>query len=381
MVDTYQALFHKTSLFIIVACLAGYQQIRAQSPKTSPPVKPQSSVITILPSTPEATVEIPDHDTSFYHSFDRSITTRFYFSKKFAGLELEKASNVSKFRYVPNTSLTMGVGITYQSISVNLGYGFGFLNPEQNKGKTTYLDLQSHIYGRKWTIDLLGQFYKGYYLTPKGLAASTPQNYYVRPDLSIRLFGGSAYHLLNADRFSYRAAHLQTEKQKKSAGSILIGAELYYGIIKADSSLVPSIISESYGQKAVRQLNFIKLGPGIGYAYTLVVKKHFFLTGSLCASLTLDYSYQQGAPQKHEKFDVNKGFIYRIAAGYDRNNWNINLALVGNQLTVASATTKDKYLLSAGNVRLTLARRFTPGHKLSKRLQPLDRMIKNVRGR
>ena len=39
---------------------------------------------------------------------------------------------------------------------------------------------------------------------------------------------------------------------------------VYYGIIKADSSLVPSIISESYGQKAVRQLNFIKLGPGIG---------------------------------------------------------------------------------------------------------------------
>jgi len=362
----------------MVAYLAGYQQARAQSAKTP---KAKQHTITVLPSIPAAPVEPPDHDTAFYHSFDHHITTRFYFSKKYAGLELEKAANVSRFRYVPNTSLTMGVGVTYQSISLNLGYGFGFLNTDHVKGKTSYLDLQSHIYGRKWTIDLLGQFYKGYYLTPKGLAASTPQNYYVRPDLSIRLFGVSAYHLLNADRFSYRAAHLQNEKQKKSAGSILIGAEIYYGIIKADSSLVPSMISENYGQKAVRRLDFIKVGPGIGYAYTYVIREHFFLTGSLCASLSLDYSYQHGATSKAEKFDVNKGFIYRLVAGYDKNNWNINIALVGNQLTVAAATTTDKYLLSTGNFRLTLARRFAPGNTLSKRLRPIDKMIKNVRGR
>ena len=264
----------------------------------------------------------------------------------------------------PILPLPWALVLPYQSISLNLGYGFGFLNTNHVKGKTSYLDLQSHIYGRKWTFDLLGQFYKGYYLTPKGLAAADPQSYYVRPDLGIRLFGASAYHLLNADRFSYRAAHLQNEKQKKSAGSILIGAEIYYGIIKADSSLVPSVISENYGQKQVRQLNFIKAGPGIGYAYTYVIKQHFFLTGSLCASLSLDYSYQQGSAGKAAKFDVNKGFIYRLVAGYDKNNWNINLALVGNQLTVAAATTSDKYLLSSGNVRLTLARRFAPGNTL-----------------
>jgi len=377
MVCTHSALLQKNILLLVMVCLVFCQQILSQSNKP----QPKQNKIELLPAAQAAPAETPDHDSSYYHSFDRYITTRFYFSQKFAGLELEKASNVSRFRYVPNTSLTMGVGITYQSISVNLGYGFGFLNTDHVKGKTSYLDLQSHIYGRKWTIDLLGQFYKGYYLKPKGLAATDPQSYYVRPDLRIRLFGASAYHLLNADRFSYRAAHLQNEKQEKSAGSILIGAEIYYGIIKADSSLVPPVISENYGQKSVRQLNFIKAGPGIGYAYTFVIKQHFFLTGSLCASLSLDYSYQQGSVGKAEKFDVNKGFIYRLVAGYDKNNWNINLALVGNQLTVAAATTKDKYLLSSGNVRLTLAKRFAPGNTWSKRLRPLDKVIRNVRGR
>ena len=374
MVCTPTALLQRNILLFILLWLAGMPQSAAQS-STKPAVK-NNIIITGAAATLR-----PDHDSGYYHSFDHYITTRFYFSQKYAGLELERPIGVSKFRYVPNTSLTMGVGVTYQSISLNLGYGFAFLNTDGIKGKTRYLDLQSHIYGRAWTIDMLGQFYSGYYLTPKGLAASSPEAYYVRPDLKIRLFGVSAYHLLNADRFSYRVAHLQNEKQLRSAGSILIGAETYYGIVKADSSLVPTVLSESYGQKGVRRLDFIKLGPGIGYAYTLVIQKNFFLTGSLCASATLDYSYQHGAKEKAEKFDVNKDFIYRIVAGYDKNNWNINLALVGNQLTVTSATTKDKYLLSSGNFRLTFAHRFAPGKNLSDRLRPLDNMIKNVRGK
>jgi hypothetical protein len=374
MVCKHIALLLQKNIFpAAVICCFFYQQSLAQ------PSKPQSQPNkTISPAKPFYS---EDHDSSYYQSFEHSITTRFYFSQKYAGLELEKAANVSRFRYIPNTSLTMGVGVTYQSISLNLGYGFGFLNTDHEKGKTRYLDLQSHIYGRKWTIDLLGQFYKGYYLTPRGLAASNPQSYYIRPDLGIRLFGVSAYRLLNADRFSYRAAHLQNEKQKKSAGSVLIGAEIYYGIIKADSSLVPPVLSENYAQKGIRRLDFIKIGPGIGYAYTYVIKKDFFVTASLCASLNLDYSYQHEVNHKAEKFNLNKGFIYRIVAGYDKNNWNVNVSLVGNQLTVAAATTRDKYLLSAGNFRLTLAKRITPGTKFSRKLHPIDNIIRNVRGR
>jgi hypothetical protein len=365
-------LLQKNILRVIIVCCLFCQQVRAQQQKNLPGQK-------VIP--PVKPVYFEDHDSSYYHSFDHYITARFYFSQKYAGLELERPANVSRFRYIPNTSLTMGVGVTYQSISLNLGYGFSFLNTDHERGKTNYLDLQSHIYGRKWTIDLLGQFYKGYYLTPRGLAASIPQSFYIRPDLRTRLFGVSAYRLLNADKFSYRAAHLQNEKQKKSAGSFLLGAEIYYGIIKADSSLVPSVLSENYGQKGVRRLDFVKIGPGIGYAYTYVIKKDFFVTGSLCASLSLDYSYQHGANDKAEKFGLNKGFIYRIVAGYDKNNWNVNISLVGNQLTVASATTRDKYLLSTGNFRLTFARRFIPGKTLSRKLHPIDNIIKTVRGR
>ncbi len=161
----------------------------------------------------------------------------------------------------------------------------------------------------------------------------------------------------------------------------MLGADIYYGRIKADSSLVPESLPVNYSQKGVRRLDFIKIGPGVGYAYTYVISKYFFATGSLSGSLTFDYSNQKGVENKSEKFAVNTGFIYRIVAGYNKDSWNINVSLVGNQMTVAAASSSDNFLLRGGNLRLTFAKRLTPGKNLSRTLHPIDKMIKGVKGK
>jgi hypothetical protein len=339
----------KIILLIAVTCSACYQQSAAQ--------------------------QLPDHDSLYYQSFAKFVTARFYFSQKYTTLELEKDSYITRFRYLPNTSLNIGVGATYHSLTVNLGYGFGFLNPDKEKGKTRYLDLQSHVYGRKWTIDLFGQFYKGYYLSPKGMGSADPAKYYIRPDIKASLAGLAVYNLLNPDKFSYRAALLQNEKQKKSAGSFVVGAELYYGVIRADSSLVPSLLANQYESPGSRTLRFIKIGPGAGYAYTFVINKYFFLTGSLTGNLSLDYVSQKAASGTGSKIFVNPGYIYRIVFGYDYNNWNINTSLVGNQISVKAFDYNSKYLINAGNFRITLAKRLMPPHQLKKKLKPIDELL------
>lgn len=316
----------------------------------------------------------PDHDSTYYTSFAKDITARFYFSRKYTRLELERAEGVSKFVYEPNTSLNMGIGATYQSLTLNLAYGFGFLNNDKEKGKTKYLDLQSHLYGRKWTIDLFGQFYKGYYLQPKGLAAKDGESYYIRPDLHINLMGISVYRLLNPERFSYRAAMLQNERQEKSSGSFLLGLETYYGEVKADSSLVPTELANRYRQTGVRKLLFARVGPGAGYAHTFVIQKQFFVSASLTANLGVCYIRQSGVT-KGDKVTVNPSYIYRLVAGYDKSNFNINFSVVGNQLVLKTVTTEDRYFITTGNYRLTFAKRFTPGARLKKRLHPIDKLL------
>lgn len=318
-----------------------------------------------------------DHDTSYYESYSQSIIGRLYFSRKFTSLELEKSSG-SRLRYQPNTPLNMGVGITYHMLTVNLAYGFSFLNPEDGKGKTKYLDLQTHFYAREWTIDLLGQFYKGYYLTPKGLAARSPDSFYIRPDIRIDMIGGAAYHLSNSDRFSYRAPMFQDEKQKKSAGSWLFGGEIYYGTIKADSAVVPSALKEQYTQGGVRSLRFLKIGPGAGYAHTFIIASDFFCMASLQANLGVEFTHQSGGlVGKGERVSLSPGYIYRLVLGYDKGLFNVNISAVGNQLNIKSGVSDDKILIGTGAYRLTFTRRFNPGPGLKRRLKPIDDFLPN----
>jgi hypothetical protein len=251
----------------------------------------------------------------------------------------------------------MGIGATYHNFSLNLAYGFHFLNHDNEKGKTKYLDLQAHLYHKKWAIDALGLFYKGYYLYPKGYAALNLNNYYYRPDAKLNFIGVAAYHLQNTERFSYHAAMIQNEWQRKSAGSLLFGGEAYYGTIKADSALVPKQIEKGFSQAGINKINFFSAGPGIGYAYTLVIQRHFFITTSVIANLDLNFSSEEGINSKNNKVSVNPAAVYKAAIGYNSSSWDISANCVGNALWISTASSSEKYFLATGNYRLILAKK------------------------
>src|ERR1700680_1619405 len=185
---------------------------------------------------------LDDHDTSYCKTYRSMLTARIYLSRKYTVLSFNPPVAAASFKYRSVTSLNVGIGATYHAVTVNIGIGINKFNPNEEKGKTKYLDLQGHFYARKWNIDLLGEFYKGYYLTPQGLAAPEGSEYYIRPDVGLSLIGFVFYRALNETNFSYQAGLLQNEWQRKSAGSILFGGEIYYGSIYGDSSLSPSAI-------------------------------------------------------------------------------------------------------------------------------------------
>src|SRR5688572_6935421 len=221
-------------------------------------------------------------DTTFYDDYTSQITARFYFSQKYNSLLLDNDDSQLDLTYRPNTTFNMGIGASYDWFTLNLAYGFGFLNQDEERGETEYLDLQAHFYGQKVNIDLFGEFYDGYYLIPKGKGV-THDSFYLRPDIKVTNLGANLQYIFNHQKFSFRAAQLQNQRQKKSAGSLLLGAEFYFGIIRADSSIYPSLVA----QDSLRhdQADFFEFGPNVGYAYTLVFLKNFYLTASLGANI------------------------------------------------------------------------------------------------
>ena len=312
------------------------------------------------------------NDTAYYVYFPKSITGRLFTSQKYTRFTF-KNKNASDLRYKPNTTFNLGVGATYDNLTLNLAYGFGFLNHNSQKGKTKYLDLQGHFYLRKWITDFEGQLYKGYHLS-KGFLTS-PGNYYYRGDMNVALFGLSQYYLFNSKRFSYRSSFIQNEWQKKSAGSFLAGAEVYYGEVKADSSLIPLSIADKYGEKKVKQINYFSIGPGIGYAYTLVLFHHLFFTGSLTGNLSFSFANEHLQSSSSAKFSVNPVTRFRIAAGYNGRKWNISANWIADDLPF-SAEDGPHYAFNTGNYRVIIARRFATGRRLQKRLHFLDKIFK-----
>lgn len=316
-----------------------------------------------------------DHDTSYYESYPERFIGRIYFSGKYTNLELKKDDETPRIRYRPNTSLNTGIGATYRTLSLNIAYGFGFLNNNDEKGKTRRLDLQSRVYSRKWAIDLYGQFFKGFYLYPKGRAITDPDRYYERPDLKINLGGISAYRLLNHKRFSFRSVFVQDERQKKSAGTILVGAEVYYGTIKGDSALVPGDLSSSYDQRGIAKARIMEIGPGAGYAYTQVLPFNLYLMGCIVMNLNMSLVQESGVTAKTDHFGINADMLYRYSVGYNNGNWNVNVFRVSNKVSAKSALSGNRYVFDTGIYRLIIAKRLNPGVRGRKLLKPIDRIM------
>lgn len=305
-------------------------------------------------------------DTAYVGLYPHHLVGRVYLSQKYTNVDLLPSIAAPRLRYRPNTSLNLGVGATYGPFTLNLAYGFPFLNPDVGKGRTQYLDLQSHVYTRQWVIDGFGQFYTGYYLVPKGFATGSPETYYHRPDAQSRFFGVSAYRLFNPRRFSYRAALVQNEWQKRSAGSLLVGAEWAVGTFRGDSSLVPGRLAGQYPQPLVRQVRFVRFGPGAGYAHTFVFWKHCFVMASLAVNLNVTFNRETSEAGHAEAVSLRPNALYRAVAGYSNGLYNVNLAWVNSTAAVGSTGLAYGYLMRTGNYRLTVARLFVPGKRLRK---------------
>ena len=311
-------------------------------------------------------------DTTYFKTYSDQITGRFYFSRKYTSLVIGDQQSEFKLDYRPNTSLNMGVGATYKNITLNIAYGFPFLNQDEGKGKTRYLDLQAHMYGKKLTIDFFGQFYNGLYLNPKG-KGTLDGSYYVRPDMKLREIGLSCQYLFNHKRFSYRASFLQNEWQRKSAGTFLLGGEGYVGWAQADSGVFPKAIPVANPPVAT-EVRFFEFGPNAGYAYTLVIARHFFITGSL--SVGLDYNrtdyWSESQSTTSEDFSTNTNL--RLFAGYNSERSAISFTFTNSAVSLTSQKSYN-VSINTGNVRLNYVRRFSGGPKTRKLLNWVDGIL------
>jgi hypothetical protein len=233
------------------------------------------------------------------------------------------------------------------------------------------------IFSPRFNTTVYLQHYKGFYLKNTkdmipGWESGDP--YYIRSDISTYTAGLEVSYIFNASRFSCRAAVLQNEWQKKSAGSFLAGISFFYTVNSGDSSIVPTnLYYKSFfdGLKFDRSTNF-SLGPTFGYAYTFVIKKHFFILGSINGSVNLGFT-QLNLVQNEDK--VKSGTVgglraeILLSAGYNSDRWYFGVAFFDLSLLTQAPINDRTVSYETGMGRINIVRRFHT-HKPIKILNP-----------
>jgi len=314
-----------------------------------------TNLLTALIMLASAGKAMAQHDSTYYETHNDVMHVRLYFIQKHATFSYKNPVDDISTKYSPHTLPGLGVGFTYNWLTLNVSFGLPLNGNESEKGRTKYLDVRLNVWAKKFIVDFSAQSFKGLYLQGDKDASGV---YYHRPDVQARLLGGAFQYVLNNKRFSSRSSFLLTDWQKKSAGSLLVGFNAYVGRVTADSSLLRyRTMLDPSGPQEKKDL-FWQIGPTLGYAYTLVIKRHLFLTGSFAESLNYGrrITTEPSEQVATSNFAINPS--YRLVAGYHTYRWGFSASYVNNRVNIASKADNDGLAISAGTYRVNVVYRF-----------------------
>ncbi|MDR3048462.1 MAG: DUF4421 domain-containing protein [Elusimicrobiota bacterium] len=208
-----------------------------------------------------------------------------------------------------NANDKIGIGAGYKSIS----FSYAFDITKRSKGiEAKSYDFQFYFFQKQWIIDAFYQYYRGH------SKAYGMENFMQRwKGVELTRGGLSVQYVFNPN-LSLEAAFKQTKLQKKSAGSFLLGASIYYNGFNLN---FPEDIYD-YGWASEDGHNWL-IGPTIGYAYTAVFLKNFYFTGSMSMGISFPFD-------NTTKSSLFWNFIPKFALGYNADTWALILCFIYN---------------------------------------------------
>ena len=310
---------------------------------------------------------IAPYDTNYITSYVTDFTTRIFSSVKYSQMGYNDNLVGKSLAYKPNNRLLFGVGVNHGFLGLNIGVNFPFVNQDDDKyGETKYYDFTLRVFSRRFNTTLYLQNYRGFYLrNTKDMIPGWEEGdpYYIRGDIRSYSIGLDINYIFNSSRFSCRAAVLQNEWQKKSAGSFLVGGSLFYNVTTGDSSIVPKDLYYGlfYNDLKFDVSTIFSMGPTFGYAYTFVIKKHFFILGSINGSVNIGYT-ELHLVQNEDK--IKSGTVaglrteVLLSAGYNSDRWYFGFTFF--DMTIATQAPIDERSISyqTGMYRFNIVRRF-----------------------
>ena len=269
-------------------------------------------------------------------------------------LNVRHVDSDTELQLSPLGQMSLGLGLNYKWFGIAANFGLPS-SPEEIEryGETSKQDLHIGMYGNQASGFVNLQRYKGFHL--RNYVDTATGNHVKIPSLETFSLNFSGLYFFNHKKFSFKSAYVRNAIQKKSAGSVALGAYLTYDASTSDVPLgdagLPDSIQNKFGVLAIWSRTY---GVSLGYSYTWVIKKNFFINGTLVPGMGAK-KIRLTLSDESVEFDAGLAFRFdaNIAMGYEAKNWlagitasTMNQIYEINGLVVSPSSTSMKFFVA-----------------------------------
>ena len=216
-------------------------------------------------------------DTTFIQDFHDMLNVRAIAVRRYNKFNITDNISTTKLEYSINDNLNMGLGLSFKSIGLEFQYNPpGINNDDAKYGKSTQYALSTGGNTRKFIYDAYFRYGQGFHTTsaykiPSDTIGDPAKYAYIyRPDIINYNAGFNLLYVFNNKRFSSSAPYSFTQRQIKSAGSLLLGTYALLYSITADSVIFPDSLKRFFQPEVqFKNASSITWGIACGYTYNL----------------------------------------------------------------------------------------------------------------
>jgi hypothetical protein len=277
---------------------------------------------------------------SIHAKYIKSYRDHFFFwpviKRRQLAFEIENptAPNLGDLRFLPNNSFSAGMGFYLFDVAVELSAAIPIDEHNQSRyGESESRDLSTAVSGTNWSIDGAYRKFSGFYLSNPAVLPSATEKYPIRPDVELSDLGVYGIYAFNKNKFSLWSSYSHTERQLKSAGSVLLVGALSSTHLMADSIIVSGdYLKQIQIVTSFADFRTTTLALGTGYSYSLIYQKFFFnLSVSLGpAHHWIHYKGADGA--SHYDIAINSYTDTRVALGFNADRFFGGLSFVNQNM-------------------------------------------------
>jgi len=279
-------------------------------------------------------------DTNFIESYRDILTAKLIAVVRNNRFSITNKLSQQSIEYGINTNLNMGIGLNFKGIGIELQYNPPGLNNDDHKfGKSTQFSIASSANTRRFIVDAFYRYNQGFHSTKPFLHSNdTIADYYKRSDITNNNIGLNIMYIFNNKRFSSAAPYSLTQRQKKGAGSLLLGSYFFLYNINADSIIYPDTLYKSFRPEVqFSSAASTTFGVSCGYSYTFVFFKHWFANITTVPGISIQEFYSKNAftNEIFKRVAPSFSFQYKLSLGFNRKSYFIGISYQENQFVIS----------------------------------------------